>query len=110
MAALSSILAFHSILLFCSPDAAHLICTAIAESQGGPKWSLYLVEKLKSKRFHEEEKKTFLILSPHLLGTVLLDAVVDATESGSGQHKGSLLVDERVEVSFDLENQEVGRI
>lgn len=40
---------------------------------------------------------------PHLLSTVLLDAVVDVTESGSGQHKGGLLVDQRVEVSLDLE-------
>lgn len=41
---------------------------------------------------------------------MLLDAVVDVAESGSGQHIGGLLVDERVEVSLDLESVADGQI
>lgn len=41
---------------------------------------------------------------------MLLDAVVDVTEAGSGQHIGGLLVDQRVEVSLDLENVAEGCI
>ena len=37
-----------------------------------------------------------------LLGAVLLHAAVDVAESGSGQHVGRLLVDQRVKVSLDL--------
>lgn len=55
-------------------------------------------------------KQTTFGWTPHLLSTVLLDAVVDVTESGSGQHKGGLLVDQRVEVSLDLENVALGWI
>lgn len=39
-----------------------------------------------------------------LFGAVLLDAAVDVTQSGSGQHVGRLLVDQSVKVSLDLKN------
>lgn len=40
----------------------------------------------------------------HLFSTVLLDTVVDITQSSSSQHVGRLLVDQSVKVSLDLEN------
>lgn len=40
----------------------------------------------------------------HLLRRVLLDTVVDVTQPGSCQDVGGLLVDQRVEVSLDLQS------
>ena len=39
-----------------------------------------------------------------LFRAVLLDAAVDVTDSGSGQHVGRLLVDQSVKVGLDLGN------